>query len=204
MFKYLVAGALSLAAAVPASAATFVVDAEDHSINSGAGTGLATGLIFNLGDLLAVSSSINDLWSAGALPRYSDGSGLVGDRFATAADDSGQLIGTQIGTNFGLVEILGFSAPFGSLVGRYDDGTFQLFGANFSGAAAGSGQLSLFYWDTFTADNTGDITFEVGPLGRDAGAVPEPATWAMLLVGFGLAGGALRRRAQGTARIRYV
>jgi hypothetical protein len=26
------------------------------------------------------------------------------------------------------------------------------------------------------------------------GAVPEPATWAMMLVGFGVVGGAMRRR----------
>jgi hypothetical protein len=198
MFKYVLAGALSLVAAVPASAATFLVDAEDHSINSGSGTGLATGLFYTLGDVLTVSSSTDDLWSAGALPRFSDGSGLVGDRFATAADDSGQPVGTQIGTDFGMLNVLGFSAPYGSLVGRYDDGTFQLFGANFSGAAAGTGQLSLFYWDTFTGDNFGDITFDV------SAAVPEPATWAMLLIGFGLVGGALRRRAQGTARIRFT
>jgi hypothetical protein len=36
------------------------------------------------------------------------------------------------------------------------------------------------------ADN---LTFDLGN-----GAVPEPATWAMLIAGFGLAGGALRRR----------
>jgi hypothetical protein len=29
-----------------------------------------------------------------------------------------------------------------------------------------------------------------------AGAVPEPATWAMMIGGFGLVGGALRRRAR--------
>lgn len=35
-----------------------------------------------------------------------------------------------------------------------------------------------------------------------AGAVPEPATWAMMILGFGLIGGAMRRRE--TARIRFV
>jgi hypothetical protein len=33
-----------------------------------------------------------------------------------------------------------------------------------------------------------------GPSGDSPPGVPEPSTWAMLLVGFGLAGGALRRR----------
>jgi hypothetical protein len=34
-----------------------------------------------------------------------------------------------------------------------------------------------------------------------SGAVPEPASWAMMLGGFGLVGGALRRRQQRTARV---
>jgi hypothetical protein len=38
-----------------------------------------------------------------------------------------------------------------------------------------------------------------GP-GSGAGAVPEPASWAMLVTGFGLAGAALRRRERGVAR----
>lgn len=33
--------------------------------------------------------------------------------------------------------------------------------------------------------------------------VPEPATWLMLILGFGLVGGVLRRREHETARIRY-
>ena len=33
----------------------------------------------------------------------------------------------------------------------------------------------------------------------NAGAVPEPATWAMMLMGFGLVGGAMRRRKVSTS-----
>ena len=36
-----------------------------------------------------------------------------------------------------------------------------------------------------------DFTFTVGGV---AGAVPEPASWAMMIAGFGLVGGAMRRR----------
>lgn len=187
MYKYLLAGAVAFAA-VPASAATFVVASEAHSSNNGAGAGLATGLVFNAGDALTVVSSTDDLWSAGALPRYSDGNGLVGDRYATATDDSGQAIGTLIGRDFGTLIIDGFGAPFGSLVGQYGDGTYQFLGANFNGVAAGTGALTLYYWDSNLSDNFGEVTFDI------SGAVPEPATWALLILGFGLIGGAMRRR----------
>lgn len=38
---------------------------------------------------------------------------------------------------------------------------------------------------------------------QQTGAVPEPATWAMLLLGFAMVGGALRTRRQ-TARVRFA
>ncbi len=36
------------------------------------------------------------------------------------------------------------------------------------------------------------------------GAVPEPATWAMMIVGFGAIGGTLRRRQNVAARVRFA
>ena len=38
----------------------------------------------------------------------------------------------------------------------------------------------------------------------EPGAVPEPATWAMMLTGFGIAGAALRKRRQQTVRVTYA
>jgi len=192
MKKHLLTAAAVAAIAVTplsASAATFVVDALTHSADSGAGAGLSTGLSFNTGDAITISSSLNDLWSAGALPRWSDANGLVANTFATGTDESGAAVGTQIGQDFGLLTINGFSAAYGSLVGRFADGTYQLFGANFAGAAAGTGTLNLFYWDTFSGDNSGSISFDVA-----GSAVPEASTWGMMIVGLGAAGALLRRR----------
>lgn len=39
-----------------------------------------------------------------------------------------------------------------------------------------------------------DVTFGSAIPGDTGGAVPEPATWAMMIVGFGMAGAAVRRR----------
>lgn len=36
------------------------------------------------------------------------------------------------------------------------------------------------------------------------GAVPEPATWAMMLLGFGLVGGVMRRRQRQSVRLRFA
>lgn len=199
------AGAAMAALALPgnASAATYIVDAQAHSISGGSGTGLDTGLVFSMGDALKISSFVQDLWSAGALPRYSNADGLTGDRHANAADDSGEAPGTLIGTDFGLLDISGFSAPYGALVGQYADGTFQLFGSHFNGSAAGTGNLTLYYWDSNSGDNFGDISFDV--IAGAAGAVPEPATWAMMILGMGAVGGSMRRRtrAQGRLRVSY-
>ncbi|WP_426527622.1 hypothetical protein [Bradyrhizobium sp. McL0615] len=168
-----VAGLAGLVA-TPAHAVTVVVDAFNNSSSGGAG--LATGLSLTFGQTFTITSSTNDLWSAGGLPRYSDGNGLTGDRNASALDDSGRPVGSQIGTNFGLWSQHSISAPYGSLVGEIA-GSFFLIGTNFTGQAIASGALSLFYWDSNQGDNFGSITFDV-----NAAAVPGP------IVGAGLPG----------------
>ena len=181
----LVAAAVAALAGVPAAAAVYVVSAGANSSSGGAG--LAT-ISLTSGQNFSISSDTNDLWSAGPLPRFSDANGLTGVRLATAADDSGQLVGTQIGANFGLWGQHGISAPYGSLVGELG-GVFQFLGANFSGPAWGNGTLNFYYWDSNNGDNSGSIAFNVS-----TGAIPEPASWAMMIAGFGMVGFAMRRR----------
>ncbi|WP_240047647.1 PEPxxWA-CTERM sorting domain-containing protein [Sphingomonas panacisoli] len=54
-----------------------------------------------------------------------------------------------------------------------------------------------------TAGSTNN-TVSTFTVSRATGAVPEPATWAMMLVGFGAVGGALRRRSKVATTVRYA
>ena len=160
-----------------ARAVSVIVDVFAQANSSSGGSGALTGVSLTFGQAFTVTASTDDLWSAGALPRFSDADGLTGDRYATASDDSGKNVGTQIGTDSGLWAQYPFSAPYGSLVGKIGSGASFLVGTNFSGTANATGQLSLFYWDENNGDNTGSIDATIS-----ASAVPGP------IVGAGLPG----------------
>ena len=183
MIKTLTSVAAALLLAGAANAASVVVDATADSWNSGAGSGLDTGITLSAGESFAVSVAADDLWSAGALPRWSNADGLVGNLLATGTDESGQAAGTLLGQSFGLLD--GFA--YGELVGQFGDGAYFAVGTDFNGAANASGVLKLFYWDTFTADNSGSVLANIA-------VVPEPGSIALMLAGLGIVGGLSRRR----------
>ena len=64
-----------------------------------------------------------------------------------------------------------------------------------------SGDSSLVFGKAFGGGTTtlGNTVTQLGaaPIG---GAVPEPSTWALLILGFGAIGGAMRRRVSGAVR----
>lgn len=181
--------ALAIAAAGGANAASVIVDAQANS--STGGVGAATGLDLVLGQLFQVAVDPHDLWNAGTPPRWSNADGLTHDLFATGTDDSGAAAGTLIGIDRGLYSAGGFSAPYGALVGNIG-GVFHLLGTSFDGAAWGAGALTLYYWDSNSSDNTQFVTAEV--TSNVLPSVPEPATWALMITGFGLVGAAMRGR----------
>lgn len=87
-------------------------------------------------------------------------------------------------------------------------GGIQLQSAAFNSAATFAAGNLIAVTGPFSTTTRYDITFGPGS-GNFNGtanltAVPEPATWAMLLLGFGFFGYALRRNRQVGARIRFA
>jgi hypothetical protein len=176
----------SVVAAGPSRAATVDVTVSAF-LNSSSG-GIAATTPLTAGETFTVTVGANDLWNAGALPRWSNADGLVGDRFATGTDESGQSAGTKIGQAFTPPWTQnGLTAPYGALVGEIGLGPFFLIGTSFTGFSPSNDTLKLFYWDSNFEDNSGSITAFVT-------AVPEASTWAMMILGFLAVGLATYRR----------
>ena len=66
---------------------------------------------------------------------------------------------------------------------------------------ASDGQLALLSNGSldFAADDAGGSGWVTV---TEAAVVPEPASWALMILGFGLAGAALRRKSVATTRVR--
>ena len=166
---------VALASLGAAAAHAAPVDVYAAANSSSGGSGLGT-INLQAGQGFSISVDPDDLWSAGALPRWSNADGLTGDLFATGSDESGQAAGTKIGQAFALWTQGNLTAAYGSLVGQIGGGDYFLVGTSFSGAAASAGLLKLYYWDSNAGDNSQFVTAEVS-------AVPEPGTYALLLGG---------------------
>ena len=96
-----------------------------------------------------------------------------------------------------------FSAPYTVIsegCGFWGCGTFQPAGPN---AFFGNGEVHgvLQFQGTFTqlVFNDSDENWHGFTVGAEGIAVPEPATWAMMIMGFGAAGSMLRRRQKAIA-----
>ncbi len=130
----------------------FEVKAKENSVSGG--TPLITGITVSKGELLTISVSPDDKWSAGAADRESNANGLS----------------NPFGGNYGVFTHNGFSFFYGSLVGSLDGGkTFFAVGTRMEmSILIPSGRLTLYYWDINKDDNSGSVTATVaqykGPL----------------------------------------
>jgi hypothetical protein len=140
---------VSALASLPAWAgtATLNIYALAHSYNAGAGAGLDTGIDLMAGDRLTINVDPLDAWSAGSECRTSNAGGLTA--------------GNPYGCIYPYYTSAHGSFPFGALVGRIGSGSFFLVGTAYDETVTNSGRLYLYYWDSYTHDNSGFITATV-------------------------------------------
>jgi len=126
------------------------------------------------------------------LNEYIGGTGLVLWNVAVAAEgatgpaDIG-FFDASLGGGLSIIDYSDFSPFFVA------DGP-QLYSGTVRAPVFGIGTFELTEYE-----GTGRYTLTIAEAG--AAAVPEPASWAMMIAGFGLAGTALRRRPRVTVRI---
>lgn len=196
------AAAFSIALAAPAQAAIYTTEAAFTAANPGATTvafGAVTGGYQAEGTFYA-QDGVDFTGTNLALVDTT----LWGSQNSLLDDTYGGFIGAQ----FAATGAVGFYFASGFNGGDLIDLTF-LNGATtlFSTGTAGGGVYSGFTF--FGIDDIGSITgFRLDSAANPggfpslgaisfadtAGAVPEPATWALLILGFGVVGGAMRRR----------
>lgn len=186
MKKLLFAAAAATAfAAAPASAAQIV----DLDGVANASTNGANGVAVNL-----AAGTYNLSFTQGAytaFTRFSNVSGCdgAGANCRTGYENSARYIID------GVTYLFGDGAGTGG-IGPVSGGAYYNSAANsFANAGkyvqsfvVGAGQPVTFYlYDDNLRDNSGGVSLQLT-------AVPEPGTWAMMILGFGIVGGAMRRR----------
>lgn len=152
----------------------------------------------------SVPSGANTGWIGSLKNHYSAGS--MSQTFAdSVAANTKYSLSVDVGRRFDvplapfLVEILAGDdvvASGGFSEADIDAGGFRNLSLSYESTSALSGPLRFRFRVTdetsvYTQVNFDNVALDVTQI---SSAVPEPATWAMMIVGFGLAGGALRNR----------
>ena len=192
-------------AAGAVSAATVVVDGRSGpydplvvgNFDYGVHDHLAPASIAVLAGTTITVTYLSGLTSAfSGSPPSVDALGYVGSIFGTGLGES--QTGSS-GTFFPSFPISGAAGPpiyLNALLGAFVDGSGRVLSEFAPGngpyiilAPVGTVALEFGVNDDIFSDNSGSLNVDVS----GAGAVPEPAAWAMMLVGFGLLGASLRR-----------
>lgn len=87
---------------------------------------------------------------------------------------------------------------YGALVAQLVLGSPQIANANSTGSISFTGTA---YTNSDVQLTEASLSLNLAALERNVSAVPEPSTWAMMMVGFGAMGLAVRRRGRRTARV---
>ncbi|MCW2395902.1 MULTISPECIES: PEPxxWA-CTERM sorting domain-containing protein [unclassified Sphingobium] len=184
MLRLLLAAVLAVIA-MPAQAATVVhyqaSGPASGYMDTGKGTAEFTGMIYV--DAIFPAQDMMGYWCTPPVSCFYAGSSVIGRNENEHTYGNFRLEFDHILTGMPLTEdgFLGGTA-LGNVYGLPPG----------SGGGSGTGTLTSLTVTTYEGSAGGGSVFvSVVP-----NAVPEPATWAMMILGFGLLGGALRRQAQ--------
>lgn len=195
---------------------TRVLNGNNYSPDVANSYGLANDLVSLTGDYLVTNGGSGGIQSPAFRVYVQDGS-QRSELIFEAANNGGYTLGTaaQVSADSLFYQfVAGCGATFVSRVcggsGTYDLRTLGAFGDTYSanafisafGVGDGSGAGTSF---SALADNlaltTTAGTNRVNFAAPVSGAVPEPATWAMMLLGFGCVGSAMRRNRRRTGKL---
>lgn len=104
---------------------------------------------------------------------------------------------------------LSLGGPCGAFAGGCGSVNFNPFTFTFGPNNSGSFKLDLSD-AVFTTPGSANVSATFTLLSEPKGssiptaAVPEPATWAMMILGFAVVGGSMRRRQEPTVRVRFA
>ena len=189
-FTALLAASAALAVATPASAADILLDLTNTTQNAApktftfTATGASTVLNFQGYNLPGSTAVVNLFFGTSGSTLNAGNNLLVGAAYTPTASGCGNFFGVDsnvAGQSYGAAGLY-FG---GTCAGVYDTLTTSL------NTTIGQAYTLRFDLSVFGGVNNG-VRVSTGAL--TTGAVPEPATWAMMLLGFGGIGFAMRRR----------
>ncbi len=218
-FAALLAGSAMLTA-IPASAGTFLVELGTNIGSPGSSSGSYDAPRVRVVNTTPGSATTPLLTSlvltldAGTTSTVTGVTNFGQGNYTPGIDDTPS-IGNQSGNTS--VASGGKSVLFDFVDTQFDPGAYASFTVNF-GPGTTDFRTALFtgtntLFASFSDGTSGLVTFS-GSVGDQSpkfsfnsvtpgGAVPEPATWAMMILGFGLVGGAMRS-ARTQAKIRFA
>lgn len=212
-----VAGALMLAAAVPASATVTVCTGSgqqcapqtDTNVLLTPGTNLTT-IQANFNGGSGLGGTFTSLTDSGNLSAEGSGqatvtatTGLLNQLTFTATGSTFTTATFNLNGSAADVFIEGFRADGTAFSNPLDPYTIAQ-GSNFFGIVATGGDVLTGFRIASTTGITDLRQLRLNGLAAVSGAVPEPGTWAMMLIGFGGVGVAMRRRRRTGAQLAQI
>lgn len=208
-FSKLAVGALLIGTSIPASAAVTIClgggcaaqPGSNVLLNTGETGTTVTGTLNNMAGTVSLTSTESLSLPANGAARVSATDGILNNPLTFTFND-------------GLISALEFNINaltngdvFFTFAGGDSDGQVTTLydlgknGENFFNAFNGTFKsVTMTFANGATVDDVRQFRIGAAP----TAAVPEPATWAMMLLGFGAIGFGMRRRRSDTVRVRFA